>query len=99
MAELAVVGNDRFTLGFRLAGIRKIWNAESESDLAAAVASARADNDVSILVMETDDLQRLDLRLRDDLVSSVKPTLVVVGEEEDDSLRSKIKQAVGVDLW
>lgn len=99
MTELAVVGNDRFTLGFRLAGIRKIWNAESESELAAAVASARGDNDVSILVMETDDLQRLDGRLRDALVSGVKPTLVAVGEEEDDTLRSKIKQAVGVDLW
>lgn len=99
MSELAVVGNDRFTLGFRLAGIRKIWNAETPTDLTAAIAAARADDDVSILVMETDDLQSLDVRLRDDLVSGVKPTLVAVGEEEDDTLRSKIKQAVGVDLW
>ncbi len=99
MSELAAIGNDRFTLGFRLAGIRKIWNVESESELTAAVAAARADDDVSILVMETDDLQRLEPRLRNDLVSSVKPTLVAVGEEEDNSLRTKIKQAVGVDLW
>ncbi len=44
-------------------------------------------------------MDRLDVRLRDDLVTSVKPTLVVVGTEEDNTLRSKIKQAVGVDLW
>ncbi len=99
MAELAAIGNDRFTLGFRLAGIRKIWNAETESELTAAIAAARKDDQVSILVMETDDLQRLEPRLRHDIVSSVKPTLVVVGEEEDNTLRSKIKQAVGVDLW
>ena len=97
--ELAVIGNDRFTLGFRLAGIRRIWNAESVSELTGAVQAARADRDVSILVMDQEDLERLDVRLKDGLVRGVKPTLVVVGEEEDNTLRAKIKQAVGVDLW
>ncbi len=99
MAELAVIGSDQFTLGFRLAGIRKIWNADSESELTEAVHAARADNDISIMVMDQNDLERLDSRLADDLVTGVKPTLVLVGEEEDNTLRSKIKQAVGVDLW
>lgn len=99
MSELAVIGDDPFTLGFRLAGIRKIWNAASASELTDAVHAARGDADVSILVMHQDDLERLDVRLKDDLVRGVKPTLVAVGEEEDNTLRSKIKQAVGVDLW
>ena len=38
-------------------------------------------------------------RVKSDLVSSVKPTLVAVGTDEDNTLREKIKQAVGVDLW
>ncbi len=98
MSQLAVVGSESFTLGFRLAGIRKIWNAEGDA-LGAAVEKAMQDADVSILVMETGSLPNLEPRLRNTLVTSVKPTLVAVGTDEDNTLREKIKQAVGVDLW
>ncbi len=99
MTSIAVIGSDRFTLGFRLAGIRRVWVAEGEEQLEAAVRQAQRDEDVSILVMETGDLEHLDSRTRLELTSSVKPTLVAVGSEEDNTLRNKIKQAVGVDLW
>ena len=101
MSELAVVGSQPFTLGFRLAGIRRIWEtgAGSEDDLERAVALARKDPDVSILILETRDVSRLSPRTKSELVSSVKPTLVAVGLDEDNTLREKIKQAVGVDLW
>lgn len=101
MAELGVVGSQQFTLGFRLAGIRRIWEtgAGSEEDLERAIVLARRDENVSILVMQTGDLQRLSPRTRHELVSATKPTLVAVGLEEDNTLREKIKQAVGVDLW
>ena len=101
MAELAVIGRPEFTLGFRLAGIRRIFEtgAGSEDDLERAVAAARKDPAVSILILETKDVARLSPRTRSDLVSSVKPTLVAVGRDEDNTLREKIKQAVGVDLW
>lgn len=99
MSELAVVGSQPFTLGFRLAGIRRIWETSTEDDLERAVALARKDPDVSILILETKDVSRLSPRTRSELVSSVKPTLVAVGLGEDNTLREKIKQAVGVDLW
>ena len=101
MSELAVVGSQPFTLGFRLAGIRRIWEtgAGTEEDLERAVALARKDPDVSILILETKDVSRLSPRTKSELVSSVKPTLVAVGLDEDNTLREKIKQAVGVDLW
>lgn len=98
MTQLAVVGSEPFTLGFRLAGVRKIWNAEGE-DLERAVLQVMQDDEVSILVMDTSSVNTLEPRLRNQLVSSVKPTLVAVGMEEDNTLREKIKQAVGVDLW
>jgi V/A-type H+-transporting ATPase subunit F len=99
MSELAVVGSQPFTLGFRLAGIRRIWETTSDEDLERAVAAARKDPLVSILILETKDVARLSPRVRSDLVSSVRPTLVAVGRDEDNTLREKIKQAVGVDLW
>ena len=99
MSELGVVGSQPFTIGFRLAGIRRIWEASTDEELERAVASARKDPLVSILILETKDVARLSPRIRSDLVSSVKPTLVAVGTDEDNTLREKIKQAVGVDLW
>lgn len=99
MSELAVVGSQPFTLGFRLAGIRRIFEATSDEQLERAVAQARKDPAVSILILETKDVSRLSPRTKSDLVSSVKPTLVAVGLDEDNTLREKIKQAVGVDLW
>ena len=98
MTQIAVVGTEQFTIGFRLAGIRKIWVAQDDG-LEGAVQQAIDDEDVSILVMETGSLQVLEARFRSRVVASVKPTLVAVGRDEDNSLRDKIKQAVGVDLW
>jgi V/A-type H+-transporting ATPase subunit F len=98
MSEIAVVGEERFTLGFRLAGIRKIHNTTPET-LEAKVRAAMADADTSILIMETSDVSKLNERLRGELTASVKPTLVSVGLDEDNTLRDKVKQAVGVDLW
>lgn len=94
-----MIGSDQFTLGFRLAGIDRITRAQSEDELERAVLQTQRDPDISILVMETNDVSRLDRRVRYEIVSSVRPTLVAVGAEEDDTLRNKIKQAVGVDLW
>lgn len=99
MSQIGVIGSESFTLGFRLAGIRRVWNAEGASELEHAVLQAQKDEDVSILVMETADLPKLEARLRSQLSASVKPTLVAVGTDEDNTLREKIKQAVGVDLW
>ncbi|MHB8632778.1 MAG: V-type ATP synthase subunit F [Thermoplasmatota archaeon] len=98
MSDIAVVGSTQFTLGFRLAGIRKIWNAQGDG-LEAAIGQARRDPEIAILILETKDLNALPARLRSELVASVRPTTVAVGADEDNTLREKIKQAVGVDLW
>lgn len=97
--EIAVVGSPQFTLGFRLAGVRRIWDGVTEDELERGIALARKDHDIGILLLATADLQRISQRTRSELVSSVRPTMVAVGVEEDNTLREKIKQAVGVDLW
>lgn len=97
--ELAIVGNDLFVLGFRLAGVRKTFQATDAPHLNSAVRDAMKDPDVGILVMETRDVHRLDPQVRREVEASVRPTLVAIGVEEDSGLREKLKQAVGVDLW
>ena len=99
MSELAVIGSETFAMGFRLAGIHRIWPADDAASVEAAVHRVMQDAEISILVMETADVQALESRLRHQITSSVRPTLVAVGADEDNTLRDKIKQAVGVDLW
>ncbi|MGP8336747.1 MAG: V-type ATP synthase subunit F [Methanosarcinaceae archaeon] len=97
--ELAVIGDSEFVTGFRLAGIRKIFEV-SDDELESTVNGALKDSGIGILVMHYDDVNKLPEILRNTLNESVEPTVVTLGSTGDSSnLRDKIKQSVGVDLW
>ena len=99
--ELAAIGKSEFVTGFRLAGVRKIYEANDTTAIESAVKSALADKSVGIVVMHNDDISNLPEILKKNLNESVQPTVVALGGsgEGSMSLREKIKQAVGVDLW
>lgn len=98
--ELAVVGNSDFVTGFRLAGIKKIFEVDNPIDLEPVVRKVVEDRDIGILVLHGDDLLKLPEILRDTLNESVEPTVVTLGGSgQSSNLREKIKQSVGVDLW
>lgn len=97
--EVAVVGKSEFTLGFRLAGVKKIWET-NDDDLVPIIRNILIDKDVGVLVMHNDDLAGLPEKLRITLDELVTPTTITIGGAgESSNLRDKIKQAVGVDLW
>jgi V/A-type H+-transporting ATPase subunit F len=97
--ELAVVGNGEFVTGFRLAGVKKIFEVNS-GELEPTVEKILEDREVGILVMHGDDLNGLPEMLRNTISESVEPTVVTLGGSgESSNLREKIKQSVGVDLW
>ena len=54
--EIAVVGTDEFVLGFRLAGVRKTYVAETEEQLVERINQALQDTDVGILVLKGSDM-------------------------------------------
>ncbi|MDD1639624.1 MAG: V-type ATP synthase subunit F, partial [Methanomicrobiales archaeon] len=60
--EIAVIGGSEFVVGFRLAGIRKIYDAEDEENLKRSVSTVMEDPDVGILVMYARDMERLPAR-------------------------------------
>jgi V/A-type H+-transporting ATPase subunit F len=98
--EIAVIGNSEFILGFRLAGIRKTYAAESDEKLNEQITSVLQDEDVGILVLNSSDMERIPRKLRVTLEKSVKPTVIALGGEEGGlSMRDRIKRSVGVDLW
>lgn len=99
--ELAVIGKSEFVTGFRLAGISKVYETTDIKATESAVKSVLGDKSIGILVMHNDDISNLPEILRKSLNESVQPTVVALGGSGSGSmsLREKIKQAVGVDLW
>jgi V/A-type H+-transporting ATPase subunit F len=97
--EIAVIGNDEFLLGFRLAGIRKMIPVRSDDELRSNIEEVLKDRTIGILVMHNDDMKRLNPNFRRTLVESIEPVVISIGRVEEVDLREKIKQAVGVDLW
>ncbi|MFC7026492.1 V-type ATP synthase subunit F [Halomicroarcula sp. GCM10025324] len=101
--EIAVIGSPEFTTGFRLAGVRKfadIPNEEKDEQLDDAVEEMLTDDDVGIVVMHDDDMERLSRGVRKDAETSVEPVLVTLGASGAGSggLREQIKRAIGIDL-
>jgi len=98
--EIAVIGSAEFIIGFRLAGVQKIYAAEDEEKLKKHITKVLDDANVGILVMESKDLIRLPTRMQTTLENSIRPTVIAIGEQEGGlSLRERIKRSVGVDLW
>lgn len=96
--EIAVVGSDEFVLGFRLAGVRKTHPAEPE-EMERAVEEAIQDESVGILVLSNDELGRLPAGLRRRLETLPRPVVIAVGRQEEEDLRTKVKRAIGIDLF
>jgi V/A-type H+/Na+-transporting ATPase subunit F len=96
--EIAVIGDEEFLLGFRLAGIRKVVPV-CEKDLEPKLQELLGDRTIGILVMHNEDMDRLPAHVRRSLVESIEPVVISIGRVEEVDLRERIKQAVGVDLW
>jgi V/A-type H+-transporting ATPase subunit F len=64
-----------------------------------AVAQALKDREIGVLVIHDTEWQELEEKTQMNLSNSVHPTVIAIGAEVDDSLRDRIRTAVGVDLW
>ena len=95
--ELAVVGRDDFVLGFRLAGVRKAYSVDTTA-FEAKVGEVIQDPEVGILVVNTEDLQKMSQATRRRLETIPRPVVIAVGTKEEEDLRTKVKRAIGIDL-
>lgn len=95
--EIAVVGSEEFVVGFRLAGVRRVYGITPDK-LQETVVKLMDEVDVGILAVHTKDLERLPLQLRTRMMASVDPVVIPVGEEEGD-MRDKVRRAIGIDLY
>ena len=97
--EIGVVGRNMFTTGFRLVGVHKWFQVDDRASSEQAVAQALKDREIGVLVIHDTEWQELEAKTQSQLSNSVHPTVIAIGAEVDDSLRDRIRTAVGVDLW
>ena len=97
--EIAVVGGQEFTLGFRLAGIRKVVDVEENPE--PAMRSLMGDSELGIVITDNTTLEKLDDYAKQDVQKSVKPVFIVLSADAvaQDALRKMIIKSIGVDLW
>lgn len=97
--ELGVVGTELFNMGFRLLGVRHVFDVNDELSPERAVQEALKVKQVGVLVIHDDEWGRLPENLRTNLSNSVHPTVIAIGASMDETLKDRIRTAVGVDLW
>jgi V/A-type H+-transporting ATPase subunit F len=95
--EIAVLGDEEFVLGFRLAGLKRIYTAGPD-DYEDKMLELLDDSSIGVLAIESSDLEYLSSNVRLKAMESIAPVVVPVGVEEGD-LREKVKRAIGVDLY
>jgi len=100
MKRLAIIGSPEFNLGFRLAGVRDIFDVHNREELIHTVEKVLESDDIGVVVIKHEFLKDLPLALRRTVDESVEPTFVAVGAEGGaEEIREKIRKAIGVDLW
>ncbi len=95
--DFAVIGNEEFVLGFRLAGVRRIYTVAPQ-DYESQLLDLIEDRSIGILAVNSSDLNRVGANNRKKVLDNIAPVVIPVGKEEGD-LREKVKRAIGVDLY
>jgi len=97
--KIAVIGSFEFNLGFRLVGIRDIYDVENKNQLVNAINDVLKREDIGVVVVEHKYMEKIPFTLKREIEENVEKTFVPVGGEEVKELRDKIRRALGVDLW
>jgi V/A-type H+-transporting ATPase subunit F len=97
MKQIAVIGSPEFTLGFRLAGVRRVIDVTGQAD--PAFKELQSDERVGIIVTSTDCFAQLDEDLGKALTAAIRPVTVVIGSDDrGEVLKTMVKKSIGIEL-
>ncbi|MEF8880604.1 MAG: V-type ATP synthase subunit F [Candidatus Nanohaloarchaea archaeon] len=93
---IGVIGSEEFRLGFRLAGLKKTFNADN---FEKKIDELLQGDDLGILVAEEADIQASNKKTQQRIEESVEPVVIGLSEEaESERLHEKIRKAIGADI-
>ena len=94
--DIAVIGDEEFTLGFQLIGIQEIYDEENyKQDIQNLIDR----DDIGIVIAEEDRVEELPGRIQQNVNNSVRAVGVTLSEQvEDENLQEKIRKVIGADI-
>ncbi|NOX71371.1 MAG: V-type ATP synthase subunit F [Candidatus Micrarchaeota archaeon] len=100
MQEIAVIGDENFTIGFQTAGIRNVVLAD-KSNINKKFSELMKKPEMGIIIMHNNTFEMLSEKLKEVAMTQVKPTVVVLSHDvsAEENLRLMIKRSLGIDLW
>ncbi|MDE1822968.1 MAG: hypothetical protein KGI00_01615 [Candidatus Micrarchaeota archaeon] len=102
--KIAVLGNERVALGFKLSGITTAFTVSDTLGAESKFKELLQRNDIGIIIIGSAAKKLIrDRRLQDAITSSIMPLVVEIaesGEEhaEEETLRKLILRAIGIDI-
>lgn len=97
--EFGVIGDEQFVMGFKLLGIKKSKRIINDQEFEDGINEMFKDKDIGIIIIQPEYYKNLSSKTKLKVDTSVKPTVISLGEKLSDILRDKIKHVIGVDLW
>ncbi len=98
MSEIVVIGGSEFNLGFQLAGVKHIIDADH--DIEQRFKDAFENPDTGIIITDDNTIQQLSARFKETVETSSKPSVVVISSDrKEEGLKKMIIKSIGVDLW
>jgi len=99
MNQVAVVGDENFGLGFRLAGVKRTFAVTGDAYHDKMEQLLEQDTELKIVITNQEQFEQLPQALKFDLETCVNPIFVILSETtKDETMRDKVKQSIGVDL-
>ncbi len=102
--KIVMIGNRLMSLGFKLGGISESYEAYDQQTAESALKNVVDSKEVGIVII-TSGVKKLvkDRKLQEAMSSSILPLFVEIPEEnepvgEEDTLRSLIMRAIGIDI-
>ncbi len=94
--EIAIVGREDFCLGFRLTGIKKVFEVTKAQEGFDKVAS---DPDIGVVILDEKLYDELDQYGKEALEDSIKPIYITLSTKaSEDWLRRMLVRSLGVEL-
>ncbi len=99
MEHLAVVGDQRFVLGFQLAGIAKAFSLDEENP-DHTMKELVSNREIGLILIDEKSVSRLSDDMLEKITGSIRPIVLTIGEHSsNEEMRQLIQRSIGVDLW
>lgn len=98
--EIGVLGTEHFVRGFEIAGVKHTFVVNKEN-INKIFEEVMERDDIGILIMDNNDFEMLNEKLKEKALTQVQPTVVVLSHDisAEENLRIMIKRSLGIDIW